>query len=78
MFTGKESISVSNKFKSVSDKSLSKRRISDKSKANLRLMQDVLNATVLISIASETQIAFLLEDLKSLATAWCCEISRTN
>ena len=36
MFTGKESISVSNKCKYASDKSLSNKLISDKSKANSR------------------------------------------
>ena len=36
MFTGKESISVSNKYKYASDKSLSNKLISDKSKANSR------------------------------------------
>ena len=35
-FTGKESISVSNKSKSVSDKSLSSKPISDKYKARPR------------------------------------------
>ena len=36
MFTGEDSIPVSNKSKSVSDKSLSKKPTTDKSNANLR------------------------------------------
>ena len=36
LFTGKESMSVSNKYKSVSDKSSSNKFISDNSKADQR------------------------------------------
>ena len=43
MFTQKESISVSNKSKSASEKSLSNK--SDKSKANPRQIQDALIKT---------------------------------
>ena len=43
MFTRKESISVSNKSKSASEKSLSNK--SDKSKANPRQIQDALIKT---------------------------------
>ena len=45
MFTGTESISVSNKSKSVSDKFLTNKPISDKSKANPRQIQDTLIRT---------------------------------
>ena len=49
MLTGKESISVSNKYKSIfiyiSDKSLSNKPISNKYKANPRKSQDALIRT---------------------------------
>ena len=45
MFTGRESIFVSNKSKFVSDQSLSKKTISDKSKANPTQIQDALIRT---------------------------------
>ena len=45
MFTGKESLSVSNKSKSVSDKSLSTKPISNKSTANPRQIKDSLIRT---------------------------------
>ena len=45
MFTGKKSISVSNKSKSVSNKSLPNKSMSDKSKANPRQIQEALIRT---------------------------------
>ena len=45
MCTGKESISVPNKSKSVFDKSLSNKPIPRKSKANPSEMQDALKRT---------------------------------
>ena len=62
MFTGKKSISLSNIFKSVSDKSLSNKPISDKSKKNPRKIQEALLTTECFPYPSdfEIQIAFLL------------------
>ena len=62
MLTGKEPISVSNKCKSASDKSLSNKPISDKYKVNLRQSQDALIRTqeFWYSLRFETQMAFLL------------------
>ena len=62
VFTGKESISLSNIFKSVSDKSLSNKPISDKSKKNPRKIQEALLTTECFPCPSdfEIQIVFLL------------------
>ena len=61
MFTEKESISVPNKSKSISDKSTSKKFISDKSKTNPRQVQDALigNQYFLYSSHFKTSLAFL-------------------
>ena len=45
MFTGKESIPVSNKSKSETDRSLSKKPISHKAKMNPRKVQEALIRT---------------------------------
>ena len=62
MFTGKKHISVSNKSKSVSDKSLSNKPIPEKSKANPWQIQDALIRTQLFqySFHFEIQMVFLL------------------
>ena len=63
-FTQEESISVSNRSECASEKSLSSK--SDKSKVNPRQIQDALTKTRKFgySLHFETQIAFLLLNLK--------------
>ena len=66
-------ISVSNKSKCVSNKSIFNKSTFDNSKANPKCMK--YNPSFQYLSYFGTQAASLFQELKSLMTVWCCEIS---
>ena len=66
-------ISVSNKYKRVYNKSIFRKSVSGKSKANSKSL--IRTQYFQYSSYFETQAVFLFWKLKFLMTIWCCEIS---